>query len=105
MKLLSTALAAALFAMSPALAQMKHDHHPAPQSAQAHKGTGVVTNVDRNAGKVALKHDPIKSLNWPSMTMTFAVRDKALLDKVAKDRKIEFEFVQEGKQYVITSVK
>jgi Cu(I)/Ag(I) efflux system periplasmic protein CusF len=105
LKLLFTAFAAGVFAMSPALAQMKHDHHSAAQSSQVHKGTGVVTSVDRNAGKVTLKHDPIKTLNWPSMTMGFAVKDKALLDNVAKDRKVDFEFVQEGKQYVITSIK
>lgn len=73
--------------------------------AQVHKGTGVVTNVDRSGGKVTLKHDPIKSLNWPTMAMAFAVKDKAMLDKVAKDKKVEFEFVQQGQQFVITSIK
>ena len=72
---------------------------------QVHKGTGVVTNVDRVGGKVTLKHDPIKSLNWPTMTMAFSVKDKAMLDKVAKDKKVEFEFVQQGQQFVITSIK
>ena len=72
---------------------------------QVHKGSGVVTNVDRAGGTVTLKHDPIKSLNWPTMTMAFGVRDKAMLDKVAKDKKVEFEFVQQGQQFVITSIK
>lgn len=72
---------------------------------QVHKGTGVVTNIDRAGGKVTLKHDPIKSLNWPTMTMAFSVKDKAMLDKVAKDKKVEFEFVQQGQQFVITSIK
>jgi len=75
------------------------------QSGAVHKGTGVVTNIDRAGGKVTLKHDPIKSLNWPTMTMAFAVKDKAMLDKVAKDKKVEFEFVQQGQQFVITSIK
>ncbi len=72
---------------------------------QVHKGTGVVTNVDRAGGKVTVKHDPIKSLNWPTMTMAFSVKDKAMLEKVAKDKKVEFEFVQQGQQFVITSIK
>lgn len=105
MNLLLTAFAAAAFAVTPVLAQTKHDHHGTTQSAGVHKGTGMVTNVDRTAGKVTLKHDPIKSLNWPSMTMGFNVRDKALLDTLAKDKKVEFEFVQEGRSYVITSIK
>jgi Cu/Ag efflux protein CusF len=73
--------------------------------AQVHKGTGVVTNIDRAAGKVTLRHEPIKSLNWPSMNMAFAVKDKAMLDSLAKDKKVQFEFVQEGDQFVITSIK
>ena len=88
------ALAAGAIPM--AAAQMKH---------QVHKGTGVVTNVDRSAGKVTLKHDPIQSLNWPGMTMAFSVKDNALLDKLAKDKKIDFELVQDGRQYVITAIK
>lgn len=72
---------------------------------QVHKGTGVVTNVDRAGGKVTLKHDPIRSLNWPTMTMAFTVKDKAMLEKLAKDKKVEFEFVQQGEQFVITSIK
>ena len=72
---------------------------------EVHKGTGVVTNVDRAGGKVTLKHDPIKSLNWPTMTMAFAVKDKAMLNSLEKDRKVDFEFVQQGQQFVITSIK
>jgi Cu/Ag efflux protein CusF len=39
------------------------------------------------------------------MTMAFAVKDKVMLDKLAKDKKVEFEFVQQGQQFVITSIK
>jgi Cu(I)/Ag(I) efflux system protein CusF len=81
---------------------MKSDKKAA---GEVHKGTGVVTNVNRAGGKVTLKHDPIKSLNWPTMTMAFAVKDKAMLDKLAKDKKVQFEFVQQGQQFVITSIK
>jgi Cu/Ag efflux protein CusF len=37
--------------------------------------------------------------------MAFRVRDKALMGKLGKDRKVDFEFRQEGKDYVITAVK
>ena len=75
------------------------------QSAAAHQATGVVKKVDAKAGTVTLAHDPVKSLKWPAMTMGFTVKDKALLDKLAVDKKVEFEFVQQGKDNVITSVK
>jgi Cu/Ag efflux protein CusF len=68
-----------------------------------HKATGVVTKVDKD--KVTIKHEPVLSMNWPSMTMAFKVKDKALMDKLAKDKKVDFEFKQEGRDYVVTSVK
>jgi Cu(I)/Ag(I) efflux system periplasmic protein CusF len=68
-----------------------------------HKATGVVTKVDKD--KVTIRHEPVQSMNWPTMTMAFTVKDKTLMDKVGKDKKVDFEFVQEGKQYVITSIK
>ena len=70
-----------------------------------HPATGVVKKIDAAKGTVTLAHDPIKSLNWPAMTMGFQVQDKSLLDKLQPGKKIEFEFVQRGKDYVITGVK
>ena len=106
----SSAVAVLLLGAAPlTTAQMKgmdmKDMPMKKADGQVHKGTGTVTNVDRAGGKVTLKHDPIKSLNWPTMTMAFTVKDKAMLDKVAKDKKVQFEFVQQGQQFVITSIK
>ncbi len=70
-----------------------------------HKATGVVTKVDAAKNRVTIKHEPVQSLNWPAMTMAFTVKDKAMLEKMSKDRKIDFEFVQQGKDYVVTAVK
>jgi len=69
-----------------------------------HNATGTVTKPPAN-GKVTIKHDPVPSLKWPGMTMVFTVKDKALADKLKQGAKIEFQFVQEGKDYVVTSVK
>jgi Cu(I)/Ag(I) efflux system protein CusF len=70
-----------------------------------HKGIGVVKKVDPAKSTVTLDHESIKSMNWSAMTMTFAVKDKKLLDKLQTGKKVEFEFVQQGKDYVITSLK
>jgi Cu(I)/Ag(I) efflux system protein CusF len=72
---------------------------------KTYKGIGTVKKIDAAAGRVTLAHGPIPSLKWPAMTMGFAVKDKALLGKLAPEKKIEFEFVQQGSDYVITSVK
>jgi len=73
--------------------------------AQSHKGVGTVKKVDRAAGKVTIAHGPIPTMKWPAMNMTFTVKDKALLGKFSQDKKVEFEFVEQGSNYVITSVK
>ena len=73
--------------------------------ARTHKGVGTVKKVDPVGGKVALAHGPIQSLKWPAMTMSFTVKDKGMLGKLSPDKKVEFEFVQQGSDYVITSVK
>ena len=73
--------------------------------AKSHKGIGTVKKVDPAAGTVTLAHGPVESMKWPAMTMSFAIRDKAMLDKLSPEKKVEFEFVQRGTDYVITSVK
>lgn len=78
---------------------------PAAPSAKTHHAVGVVKALDAKAGTVTFAHEPVKSMNWPAMTMTFGVKDKMLLDKLAEGKKVEFDFVQEGKNYVVTAVK
>jgi Cu(I)/Ag(I) efflux system protein CusF len=68
-----------------------------------HKATGMVTKVDKD--KVTIKHEPVPSMNWPSMTMAILVKDKAVMEKIKKDQKVDFEFVQQGKDYVVTALK
>ena len=75
------------------------------KKATTHKGVGVVEKIDATDGVVTLAHEPIKSLNWPAMTMGFKVKDKTLLDKVKPGDKVEFTLVQTGKDYVITGMR
>src|SRR6266581_3081726 len=73
--------------------------------AKSHKGVGTVKKVDPTGGKVTIAHGPIPTMKWPAMSMTFTVKDKALLGKFSQDKKVEFEFVEQGSDYVITSAK
>lgn len=77
----------------------------AAPTGKTHKGVGVVKALDVKAGTVTFDHEAVKSLNWPAMTMTFSVKDKMLFDKLAEGKKVAFDFVQEGKSYVVTAVK
>jgi Cu(I)/Ag(I) efflux system periplasmic protein CusF len=108
MKHVAFVLTAALL-VTPALGQMKDMDMKgmdmkSEKNTGTHKATGVVTKPPAN-GKVTIKHDPIESLKWPTMTMGFVVKDKAVADKLKQGAKVEFEFVQEGKDYVITSAR
>lgn len=78
LKALLSALVAAVLVVSPAL-------------ADGDMVKGEVVKVDKAAGKVTLKHGPIKKLDMDSMTMVFRVADPAMLDKVKAGDKIEFE--------------
>jgi Cu(I)/Ag(I) efflux system periplasmic protein CusF len=78
-----------------------------PQAGKAvrHKAAATVKSVNPAAGTVILAHGPVKSLNWPAMTMGFAVKDKVLLDKLSVGRKVNIEFVQQDRSYIIMAVK
>jgi Cu/Ag efflux protein CusF len=39
------------------------------------------------------------------MTMAFVLKNKELLEKLAPEQKVEFEFSKQGSQYVISSLK
>ena len=73
--------------------------------AQSHQAMGVVKRVDPAKGVVSLKHDPVKSLNWPGMTMDFNVRDPKQLAGVRLNQQVKFEFIEENGRYVITSMR
>jgi Cu(I)/Ag(I) efflux system protein CusF len=78
---------------------------PSASGVKPHKAVGVVKALDAAAGTVTFAHEAVKSMNWPAMTMTFGIKDKMLFDKLAEGKKVEFEFVKEGKGYVVTTVK
>jgi len=73
--------------------------------AQGHQGTGVVKRIDVAKGVVALQHGPIKTLNWPGMTMDFRVREPKLLTGLKPEQKVSFELVEDKGGYVITGIK
>ena len=70
-----------------------------------HSAVGVVKKLDPKAGTVTLAHEPVPTMKWPSMTMAFQVKDRALLEKLPEGRKVEFEFEARGRDYIVTAVK
>ena len=75
------------------------------EKGQKHVAKGTVKSLDAKAGTVTLDHEPVKSMNWPAMSMAFKVQDKALMGKLGQGKTVEVDFEQRGKDYVITGVK
>ena len=108
----SAAPAAAVAAAPVAATEPKPMDMPMPKDAPAgvdktavHHVAAVVKGVDAAKGSVTLSHGPVATLNWPAMTMGFKVKDKALMERLAKDKQVEVDFVQDGSDYVVTAVK
>lgn len=83
-------------------------HHDATKPA-ATANSGDMTNaevrkIDKSAKKITLKHEAIKSLDMPGMTMVFQVTDASLLDKVQVGDKVKFKAKQDGSAYVVTDI-
>jgi len=66
---------------------------------------GEVRRVDKETGKLTLKHGEIKNLDMPPMTMVFQVKEPALLDKVKAGDKVKFRAEKAPSGYVVTAVE
>ena len=108
---LSMAAAVPAWAASHAGGHGAHGDHgkpTAPTGTMAATGDmtdGEVRKVDMAQGKVTLKHGEIKNLDMPPMTMVFAVKDKAMLDKLKAGDKIKFKVVNDAGKFTVTEMQ
>jgi Cu/Ag efflux protein CusF len=51
---------------------------------------GEVRKIDKEQGKLTLRHGPIQNLDMPGMTMVFKVADPKMLDTVKEGDKVRF---------------
>ena len=63
---------------------------PSANKATASMSEGEVRKVDKDGGKLTIKHGPLANLDMPGMTMVFRVRDPAMLSQVKEGDKIKF---------------
>jgi Cu/Ag efflux protein CusF len=52
---------------------------------------GEIRKLDKDAKKITIKHEAIKSLDMPAMTMVFLVNDAAILGALQVGDKIRFK--------------
>jgi Cu/Ag efflux protein CusF len=115
------AVAAAITFSSASLAFAQEAHggaqrDPSSQVAQnaatpAHKGgvedqmvDGEVRKVDKEAGKITLRHGELKNLDMPAMTMVFRVKDPAMLEQVKPGDKVRFVAEKVGGAFTLVQM-
>ena len=112
MKTLFLALGVAISASSGMTyaATQEHDmsqHQMAMQTAAnpaKHEGVGVLKAVNAKEGKVQIAHEAIADLQWPPMTMWFALRNPLPQDIKVGDE-VRFELMEgEKKQWEIVKI-
>ena len=81
----------------------------APSHGHAHSATdmveGEVQQVDKTARNVTLRHSEIKNMQMPAMTMTFHVKEPALLDKLKAGDKVKFRLEPVGGVPTVTVIE
>ena len=65
---------------------------------------GEVKKIDKEQGKITLKHGAIKHMDMPGMTMVFLAQDKAMLDTVKVGDKVRFRVVEQGGKMTVTEI-
>ena len=104
--LLSAAAVSSAWAASHSGGHGAHGAHsqPTAQAAAGEMTDGEVRKVDKEGGKLTLKHADIKSLDMPAMTMVFTVKDKAMLDKLKAGDKIKFKAINDAGKFTVTEM-
>ncbi len=110
MKRLHPALAAttifvALWATAPAFAQTPMAPGKTGMTEAPSMTDGEVRKVDKEAGKINLRHGDIKHMDMPGMTMVFVAKDKSMLDKVQVGDKVRFMVMNDQGKMVVTDIQ
>ncbi len=66
---------------------------------------GQVTKVDEPAGKITIKHGPIKKFDMDGMTMVFRAGDPAMLTAVKAGDKVRFVPDRINGQFTVTKIE
>ena len=84
-----------------------HGDHgkPMAQAATGDMTDGEVRKVDKENRKITLRHGEIKSLEMPSMTMVFQVKDPAMLDTIKPGDKVVFKAEKANGALVVTEIR
>jgi Cu/Ag efflux protein CusF len=75
-------------------------------TALAQMVDGEVTKVDASAGKITIKHGPMKKFDMDEgMTMVFRAKEPGMLKQVKPGDKIKFEADKVNGQFTVMSIE
>ena len=77
---------------------------PATVQARADLTTGEVRKVDKENGKVTIRHERIVNLNMPPMTMVFRAADKGMLNTLRPGDRILFRAEENNGVLTLTEI-
>jgi uncharacterized cupredoxin-like copper-binding protein len=66
---------------------------------------GEIRKVDKEAGKITIRHDAIPNLAMPGMTMVFRAAEPALLDRVKPGDKVRFNAETVNGAITVTAIE
>ena len=66
---------------------------------------GEVTKIDVDAGKITIKHEPIKKFDMDAMTMVFRAGDPAMLKQVKPGDKVQFQPDKVNGQFTVIKIQ
>jgi Cu/Ag efflux protein CusF len=67
---------------------------------------GQVTKVDVSAGKITIKHGPMKKFDMDDgMTMVYRAQDPAMLQQLKPGDKVKFDAENVNGQFVVTKIQ
>ena len=89
---------------TPASASDQAAQHPAAGAA-ASTADGEVRKIDKEQGKVTLKHGPITNLDMPGMTMVFKVADPKMLESIKEGDKVKFSADRVNGAITVTAIE
>ncbi len=95
MKFISSSVLAIMVVVSSVSLAVANDAHHASAPSQVTQAAaalvdGEVKKINKDAGKLTIKHGELKNLGMPPMTMVFRVKQPAMLDQVKAGDKIGF---------------
>jgi len=96
------------FAMAVAyvpLGALAHEQHASATSAQADMSEGEIKKIDKETGKVTIKHGELKQFGMPGMTMVFKAKSAALLENVKEGDKVHFVAEKVNGVLTVTSIE